>query len=349
MRGKNFKNKKLGVLVSSLALVGVTALAGVTGTAAWFTANRANTATASTFTAYAPQADLSITANGIEEKGTVQKSDDTKAIVVKDNNDSGTTTNYLRDASYDAKNKVLYRANVADDKNAATDTKNPVPTSYAVVSNYYSGTSVSVTSGDTTTSHKVYYAVSWTYTLSYNNPNANGSALFFDPVNSKLTNTGTGTDTNIENGFRIAMNGYKPGYSTEASATQATVKDNGYIVWSNDSVTTYVSQDKTASTPTTTDASSSVVGNYDNYSSTVNFFQNSVSGYSTHDDGLTSVTNLPDYIGTFKASTDTITITCTAWYEGSDNAVLTSKATQAEAISASMRFYVRDLGTASGK
>ena len=68
MRNRYSSKKKLGVLVSSLALVAVTAMAGVTGTAAWFTATRSQQVTAGTFTAYDPNGALTITAK--EGQGT---------------------------------------------------------------------------------------------------------------------------------------------------------------------------------------------------------------------------------------------------------------------------------------
>ena len=324
MRNRYSSKKKLGVLVSSLALVAVTAMAGVTGTAAWFTANRAKTVTAGTFTAYSPSDSLTIKADALQ--GTYATGNDSN-VSVKDG--AGGTENYLRDASFDAsvagtdpnaKKAVgtLYRANVDDsDNSAASATVN----SYSVVNanDYDTGSSVKVGSE----THKVYYAVSWTYKFTCANPNANGSALFFDPANSQFG----GSTATISKGFRIAMNNYT------AFGSGATVKDNGYLVWANDAVTTYVNGTAKENTSNISD----------------NHFVQPDTSYGKKDDGISAgdATIEKTYLGTFKKAADGsenyITVTCTAWYEGNDPAVITKNVSSSEAITAKMTFYVRDL------
>ena len=309
MRNRDSSKKKLGVLVSSLALVAVTAMAGVTGTAAWFTANRTNSATASTFTAKAPSGDLNITADGITDKGTAVEKSETdatknKKVLVKENATNDTLDNYLGDASFDATTGKLWRANMKDGDND--------PIGFSEVNTYYSGAKVD--------DHKIYYAVSWTFTFSYTNPNTKGSALFFDPTNSKFD----GPSADISKGFRIVMNNY-------TASGSATVNDNDYLVWANGTVNSHVSgsaSDATATYPETNFVSVGQ-GSYDRW-------------YNGIDEGTAKEKR--DYIGTFKASTDTITVTCTAWYEGTDQVnVITRKVSADEALTATMGFYVVDL------
>ena len=324
MRNRYSSKKKLGVLVSSLALVAVTAMAGVTGTAAWFTANRTNSATASTFTAKAPNGNLTITAQGIANKGTTvgEGQDETtkKTVLVKDNTNTGTLVNYLRDASFDATTGTLYRANIDDSYSSATNSStNATVKSYSVVTDYDTGSSVSVGSE----THKLYYAVSWTFTFSYSNPNTHGSALFFDPANS---NFGINS-AQISKGFRIAMNNY--------TASGATVNASDYLVWANGTVKTHVSGSTSEDTATYDDA---------------NFVSAGQTSYDRSYDGIekTTAEGKRDYIGTFKASSDAITVTCTAWYEGTDQGNVNNTAVAtAEALTATMAFYVVDLGVAT--
>ena len=319
MRESKRSNRKLPVLASSLALTAVTAMAGVTGTAAWFTANRAATATASTFTAYAPKANLTIIAS--TGQGTFASGTDS-TVYVREGSSTG-SLNYLRDASYDASSKTLYRVNLSDDIKDAT------PVSYSEVSNYDSGVTVPDKT-DTSLKHKIFYAVSWSYKFTYSNPNANGSALFFNPNTSKFIDDGS---TNaIAKGFRIALNSYTAGTSLTKDSTSGSAATDKYVVFANDATLTYVNN---------TDAKAEL----GKYTAGTNLFVNGTTNYTTQYDGLksTELTSVNTYIGTFMKSTDTITVTCTAWYEGSDSNVVTDNAKNLESITATLGFYVRDL------
>ena len=330
---ESYKNskKRVPVLAASLALTAVTAMAGVTGTAAWFTANRAATATASTFTAYAPNSSLTIKAEGITKKGTYATGNDS-TVYVKNGADG--KDNYLRDASYDASYAAgdgtvatgkLWKAKINEENANAT------PTGFEAVSDdesdYDSGAKVTVNS----VTHEIYYAVSWTYTFTVSNPSSNGTALFFDYTNSSFGST----TRDISKGFRIAMNNYVAGSTATSGSSDkaAAVKAKGYLVWANDRNQDAV---KTHVNGVASDASSAT------YTS---LFGNDART-TLPNDGVSSVTAtaLPEYIGTFNASSNTIKITCTAWYEGTDTTnVTTAKAQTQEAITANLRFYIRDL------
>ena len=288
MRNRYSSKKKLGVLVSSLALVAVTAMAGVTGTAAWFTANRVATATTSSFTAYAPNSTLKIQATAGQGTTTTDDRDVSKATSESTVNvtDSNSVQNYLRDASFDATTGTLYRANVDDSDSSGTSSATGSSTSasdssatssatsakvksYSVVNanDYDTGSSVKVGSE----THKLYYAVSWTYKFIYANPNTNGSVLFFDLSSAFDNGNAEGkTLSGIEKGFRIAFN-----FGTD-------YKD--YLVWANGDANTYVSADtyNNGGTP----------GKYGTYVSSGNtgdliYFVQTDTNYQKHNDGLT--------------------------------------------------------------
>ena len=332
MRNRDSSKKKLGVLVSSLALVAVTAMAGVTGTAAWFTANRAKTVTAGTFTAYSPSDSLTIKADALQ--GT-RVSDADKAIKAETGNDTTNVKSVLRDASYDAKGGKLYRAFV--DTENTDDTKQPTVTGYEAVAStsYDTGYTVTETKEKATQGAKIYWALSWKYTFSYSNPNSTyGSALFFD----RKASTFSDTTTAIAKGFRIAFN----------------VEKGGYFTWTNDAEL-IEGKSLDIATPATTFKEHTYIGEKDGNSlGEVNYEANKLlttdTNYKRYDDGMdadTAAAN-PEYIGTFTKATsggvNSIEVTCTAWFEGTDDNVITSKANSTEAISASMTFYVRDLG-----
>jgi hypothetical protein len=340
MRNRYSSKKRLGVLVSSLALVAVTAMAGVTGTAAWFTANRAKTVTAGTFTAYSPSDSLTITAEGIQ--GTRVSGGVIKA---ETGDDSKNVKSVLRDASYDATTGTLYRAFV--DTESSDDTKQPTVTGYEAVTSYDTGYTVTSTAekGNATQGAKIYWALSWKYTFSYSNPNSTyGSALFFDRKESKFSDTNTdNAHPAIAKGFRIAFN----------------FGSDGYFTWTNDADPTTNGQSVDIANPSTF-KEHTYIGTTNGKLGEVDYAKNKLlntatdTTYKRYDDGMVEATAKakPEYIGTFKKAHDAekdidvvndITVTCTAWFEGTDDNVLTSNAYSTEAISASMTFYVRDL------
>lgn len=241
------------------------------------------------------------------------------------------TANYLCDASYDVAHDKLYSA-VLDD--------NGYVKSFSEITTKVSGSSteISYDTGRKTNvgSHEIFYAVNWTYTFTYKTTNPNGSALLFD-----LNSSFGGTSTKVSKGFRIAFR----------NATGSV-----YRVWSNtdDKKTQYVDS---AVTATTSVKGSSTVwsANYKEYTSPSVIQTVSESASRVADNtNASSVTSLPQYLGTFTtASTsgeettnavDTITLKCTAWYEGSDSAVVTENIEAGESLSAIMKFYVRDFG-----
>ncbi len=276
------KFKKSSVIVPALARIAVTATASVSGTVAWFTANRAVSASLNSFTAYDENGSLTITATNIQ--GT---------------NVDGTTvtpTGLLTDASFDL-------TDVWTD--VPSDVTSAQPTTFKKVSktDYKTGNSAKI---DDKTTKDVYYAVSWKYTITFTAKSTTNVNLFFD-----LSSAFSGVkDNDTSHGFRIAM-----------VADQEENPEN--IVWGVDDTKTHVSEVKGATTTTAT---------FDTYVQTN-------PGYTKKSDGA-AIDNVDEYLGTFTSTKTAINVTCTAWYEGTDAAVVSRKSMST--LGATMKFYARN-------
>ncbi|MDD6240038.1 MAG: hypothetical protein PUA93_00430 [Eubacteriales bacterium] len=299
----NKKFRKSTIVIPALALMVLTAGASATGAVAWFTATRQVDATASTFTAASTTAALVISTTAGKGTTTTSTSDSPNGTVSLGTSGS---ENYLCDASFDASSGKLYHSVLNDEGTVE---------SFAVID---TSTEYSYDTGKKTNdgSHSIFYAVDWTYTFTYSTTNPKGSALLFDRTSTFSETTG------LPKGFRIAF-------------VNTTDSNKPYRIWSNDATKTYVNGTATASTST--------------YGST-NIFQNDSSYSRITDSSATSTTvaTLPEYLGTFTSGSGAVTsiaLKCTAWYEGTDSAVVNSNLTTGanRAITANMKFYVRDL------
>ena len=272
------KLKKSAVVIPALARIAVTAAASVSGTVAWFTANRAVSATASTFTAYDDNGSLEITAAA--GKGTTVT-----------NNKNVSVLGDLTDASFDFTNVWT---DVRDDDGNA-------PTAFTRV------TDASYKTGSTNKANKeVYYAVDWTYTITLTSKTKDNVDLFFDLSSTFARRAANDTS----NGFRIAM-----------VAGEGTSKQQ--LVWGVDGVKTHVSAVDTADSE------------FD-----ANEYTQTVSDYSKRADGGAGASNAKEYLGTFTPTSISITITCTAWFEGTDPAVVSGNTRSS--LSATRKFYARN-------
>ena len=279
MRNRYSSKKKLGVLVSSLALAAVTAMAGVTGTAAWFTATRRVTATVSAFTAVNPSGNLTITASsGI---GTAVTSGTTTVTAATPS--GATSANTLTDASYDITNHELYSDYVSE-SNAATAFEDV--SSHLTLSTISGDNTATYQSAGTISGNSYFYAFTWSYTFSMASDNSGkDSYVFFDPANSTIPDT-----TDIAEGFRIAID------STTAGATAfdegASGQSDGHaMIFSKASVTegnNYI----IATTGTTV-----------SYADVTKYY--AADGTTVYRDGLAldTVDGYGNYLGTINAST----------------------------------------------
>lgn len=290
---KNFKKSKF-VILPALATLVLTGVASVTGTVAWFTANRTVSAAASQFKAEAEGGALSITTSALT--GTTISLEDSNNIVVD---------GVLTHGSYDFTN--LYTVTILDGE----------PTTYGSLDGATQNNSkwLAYTKTDST---KVWYGVSWKWTISYNAVSADDKiAVILDQKESKYSDA-----TDVNGGFEIAMS---------ANSKQ--------IVFGNNDVRTHVSAageitGGTGATATFTDA--------DN----LHYLTNSNS-YTRKADKQTEATYTADggYIATLDSTTQSVDVTCVAWYEGTDPVAVTDKITET-AIKADFTFYSRSIQAA---
>ena len=284
------KLKKSAVVIPALARIAVTAAASVSGTVAWFTANRAVSVSGDNFVAAKLDSSLAVALTG--RVGTHTSEDDQG--IKMDAKDKLTHGSYNAQAITAIKEGQLneghlYVANLADSGEDILNYTDYGPESTARTTTPTSGKNKWCAryseNGNT------WYGVSWQrqFTLTQNVDNRN-SYLLFDVNGSSFTDT----DQNNK-GKQTTLNGFRIAFRTDAK----------FLVVGGDSTDTH-----------TTGTSKDSHGNFgDNYtaitSNTAKFLDN--------DSNLTS-SNLN--LGQFTSGNNNqITITCVAWYEGSDDYV----------------------------
>ncbi len=164
------KFKKSKIIVPALALITATTVASVTGTVAWFTANRVATVTGSNFALSNNEGDLKITVTN--PIGVTATQNGESAVNIAVNN------SVLLDASYDG-------TNIYTDNPGGETTYKTVNAQYATNSNYY-------------------YAFQWTMTFSVDVTNVAGTYDIFFNTNSTVTNTAS---KNTDSAFRMSFKG----------------------------------------------------------------------------------------------------------------------------------------------
>ena len=180
--------KKTRIIIPALAMIAFSVAASITGTVAWFTANRTVTINAGTYAVVKTSSDLSCAvAEGIGTQAT--NSGTTHGITVQGK---------LTDGSFDhaGTNKYIYAPNLNGNKVASR-------TALA------SADAAALTRGTTTSSETIYTAVTWDVTFTVQFAYAEGDiGLFLDLSNSAFT-AGSGSvgtnDHDTSKGFRMAF------------------------------------------------------------------------------------------------------------------------------------------------
>ena len=174
--------KKSKLLAPAFAFLALSTAAAVTGTVAWFTANRIVEIGQSAITAINPEENLEVTlkqatgATLTTPSGTGMTAE-TKAVA---------TIGNLRDASVDVPNQTVYRANLNDAGSA--------PASFSVVDNLLYGTYDSA---------NVYYAAQYTAEFELNaGKSSQVFDLSFDNTRTVATNS---QNLALAEGLRIGM------------------------------------------------------------------------------------------------------------------------------------------------
>ena len=327
------KFKKSAVVIPALARIAVTAAASVSGTVAWFTANRSVTVNGSNFNAVAQDGDLSI------ELG------DALVGVVADGNTGSVKMadkTSLTDASYDPDSSKLYTKILGEDKNnstvvagfkdlgAATVT-NTEGVGGAVKSNpdwFY----VNGSGNDQTT---VYYGVSWTWNFTYGfKSDANDMGLFFnikdstigivdkDGDTNKKNRNGTeyqNTNTEVGKGFRLAR-----------QAKENTGNEHQTIVWAPEG-----GKDLHVTGTAQNNTNAFGAGIFHKVGETgASIATDLAKDYNANNNGYC-------FLGRLTSKAATISVKCTAWFEGTDPNVVNDALNQV--VTTTQRFYVRKL------
>ncbi len=361
------KFKKSKIIVPALALITATTVASVTGTVAWFTANRAVTVSASTFVATKVESNLVVTTEGrIGTKATA----DNGITTTTDTN----VTNKLTHGSYDAQTNAagsLYVAQISDDGTSITDFTDLGTEDTAKSATATTSANKWLARNDSTANTKTWYGVSWTMKFSLQSASTNtADYLFLDPSASTYTNSGSGTTTTAP-GFRIAfmtnstfkvMGGDSITTHVDANMAKGTYQQTSdTAVNANKTYYTRSGQEGSytytkVTNPNATDINSyyekSVNTTYANYTTSDNYWQVGANVAKAADaNEATTLTNNKLYLGSVgytsseEGATDkSLTVTCVAWYEGSDEYVADKKdntTIDMSSISASLVFYTR--------
>lgn len=299
--------KKSKIIVPALGLLLLSTAASVSGTVAWFTASSSKTVVTSSFTVKDSGGSLDrvITAG----TGTLVTGSGDSAVI-------GLNTNcVLTDGSFNHTSKHTWAHNP---NTGANDTTHCFDKNVDSGNNWVAGTI-----SEETFYHAVSWTVAFTYTFGTSSANVN---LYFDVSSTSVMTAGSGTQSgtgykDTEKGFRIAM------YNESASKALvwADLQDAdkcGYIDSDSDG------SDATITSKKLTYSSGLVDKNV----------TESTSGYIAAN-SATSSGSESNCLGTFTTSAATITLKFVAWYDGTDENVI-SASTMAP-VSATMNFFTR--------
>ena len=305
---KNFKKSKF-VILPALATLVLTGVASVTGTVAWFTANRAVTASAGNFEARGLNGDFKIQATlGVGTTTTDTAGNTSSTVAVAENT-------LMADASYDINKDILYTKVLGEDEKGTASV-----TGFKVIGTtgkYDSLNANNLKAGsvtDDSTGKTVYYALTWKYTFTYTFTDTTKKIdLFLDNEGSSFkSSTDTSlVDKSVSKGFRVGFIGDKK------------------TILSADTQTKHVAA---------TDLSA-VAENYTTETDVHYLTAGSTNAKAT--DGVSDNTSRPDYLGTFEPTSKTsIEIKVIAWFEGCDSNVVNDA--DFEAVKGAFNFYVRE-------
>ena len=301
------KKTKL-IVPAALAVMLLSTAASVTGTVAWFTANRAVNTSVSSFTASSVGGNLSLTMGaGI---GTTFANDVVSVA-------SGVK---LTDGSFDASSGILYRTPyLATEPAASTD--NFVAISTANDTNYKRVVGTQT----------YYFAVTWTMQFDYKFAGDTTAVnLYFNLDETETVSATTKNKSRIDytsavaaetghseqtyKGFRIAFVG----------TTGSTVK----TVWAPEQTSANVKR-----ISATTDATDGVA-----QAGGVNVLANGDTAAVSYAATPTAAASGNNYLGQFTTSVTSIIFTCTAWFEGTDANVINEA--EMDTVTAHMHFFV---------
>ena len=296
--------KKSKIIVPALGLLVLSTAASVSGTVAWFTANRSWNTTISSFAVVSTTGSLK--GSFVGGVGTAANSEAT-ALSIE-------TGAKLTHGSFDHSDK--YASWPTEDTASQFD-------EYLVTGTKATDaheTNKSLYRTTDTSGNKIYTAFTWELTLTYTTTNTTDSyALFLDNAKSIVERKTTGTaEKQTYKGFRLAFIGLDTG--TSASSEK--------LVWADNQVAEkceYVS----SVNATTHAATSSSYAAGDLLASDTSSNIAALAGTGEVVDGVAAATaqSYVNYLGTFAPASGvaarTMKFLCVAWYEGTDENVVT--------------------------
>lgn len=329
---KNTSKKSKFVILPALATLVMTSVATVTGTAAWFTAARTTTVTTNAFASVKTTSSLTCSVEGLANSGI-------KTTATAGTIELANSNNKLTHGSYDAKadkSGNLYVAQLNDDAN----NDNAAVTGYrelGTAENHApteTGTQT-VTSNKWKQSENNWYGFAWIMTFTYT------SSTFGDERNYLLfdVNSSSFKDADSNKDKVTAMPSFRIAFMTGSKL----------LVVGGDEVTTHVTgtTKENIGNFVKTDATNANNENYACINDTTVKFNDDSNAITT------SKLNLGEFTKPTAGTSSTLTVTCVAWYEGTDPYVAdkitekTDEHTSNEAniemssITSTLNFYTR--------
>ena len=325
--------KKSKIVIPALGIIAVSAAASITGSIAWFTANR--TASISTDAFMVTNTDGSLSHTLTAGIGTQLTSDNTVV--------SPKSGAQLTDASFNPVTTTLWTNNEGGD------------TSFSALggsTEYQADESVTDTSGETpvtTYSHfvysstqSIYYAYTWKINLTLDNPTTYSKMnVFFDATTTGSSMTplkadGTAATNQTSKGFRIAI--INPGVSTivfgkleeySEEISESTRYNFGAVTANNAGSVKYNQAGLNSGFKFFTKDSYGIAG-----SDVMTYSANPIAKAT---DTEANQSSRVDYVGTMQSGSASLTLYCVAWYEGTDPNVVNGK--DLEKVSSVLKFY----------
>lgn len=301
--------KKLKFIIPSLGLLLLSTVATVSGSLAWFTANRAIEFGTTNFQVQSMEGSLSAT---LAAKAGVTVDNATQMVTAKGN---------LTHGSFDHVGQHFYTFGEDADENGQPD-------NFTDLSDFATATDAKLLAG-TLGATSVYYACAWTVTTTYSFNSDDPVDLFFSPTESLCTLTaGAGEFTkHAKTGFRLAF-----------------ICESEKIVWApyhektelteESKVFNYINGTTAASKGTINKTSDLILGN----GKTGEVFNTSITDKAL--DKTAGNATRVDHLGQFVRTTkETLVVNCVAWFEGEDAGIVNE--TTMDAISATLKFYTR--------
>ncbi len=303
--------KKSKILIPAFAVLALSVGASVTGTVAWFTANRTSSFT-TTFGVADIDGSLSVELTGNDRAGT--KLNTSKNIEV-----DGKLTHGSYDAQAKSNAGQLYVANLSNDTDGENKYTVDSYTSLGILPEKSEATGSEKSKWqagvDATDNKNVWYGVSFSATFTLEAGGIRGNNyLFVDYEKCTVTNTG---ESNANDGFTVAIMDVDAANPIVIGADANKKHVKGVNKQDTEDFANYYTFASTTVTKAQDEMATADIKKHKGY----------IGQFPTEDG-----------VGTKKGK---ITVTFVAWFEGENSNVISEKASKLNDISANLSFYAR--------